>query len=313
LAFSVLLATRYDTFAIVLVVFVAERVWRRKLAFAPDAVPMILGALPITIAFLGYNWAITGNPLLTTIQWLRPDFGIGPQATGPDGPYSVFGSVIREEVWISELCLYGGCGLAAAYVFAAFSKLRRFGLRFFDALPAACVLVFFFFTDVGGHQFGPRYWLFAWPTIVLTIGTELLQADGWMRFFRWRLHLPTFAVLQVVGFAGTTFAIALLFRNYVDARREVYEVRPPLTPSLVLIPPREFTLSPWHPDPYLARTKDFTRNGTDFSGSVLYGRADVPGAIELACRLEGRTVYLWQSPGQLKQVDCREVETKADG
>jgi hypothetical protein len=168
------------------------------------------------------------------------------------------------------------------------------------------LLLFFPDNGLGGHQFGPRYWYFAWPAAGLTAAAALRDTEGWITVLRHRIHLPSFAALQVVGFLGTTLMVAVLFRIYVDLRREVYLVQPPLLPAVVLLPEsRPIVVAPWQPRPYYAFSHDLARNGTDFNGPILYGRADTPQAAEIACTLPGRTVYRWQSPGTLERVDCK--------
>jgi hypothetical protein len=49
---------------------------------------------------------------------------------------------------------------------------------------------------------------------------------------------------------------------------------------------------------------DFTRNDMFYSGPILYGRDDVDGALERACRLPGRQVYRWIAVGQLEPLAC---------
>jgi hypothetical protein len=49
---------------------------------------------------------------------------------------------------------------------------------------------------------------------------------------------------------------------------------------------------------------DFTRNDLDWTGPILYGRADVPDAVARSCRLRGREVYRWEPPGRLVREIC---------
>jgi hypothetical protein len=304
-AFAVMLTTRYEAFAVVLLIYLVERIWRRRSGFVFDATIIALGALPVTAAFLGYNWAITGNPLLPTIMWLRPDFGVGVQAVGSEGIFSLHRAIFHQYVWFGGLCEYAGVGLVGLYGLGLVRKLRQRTLRFFDAIPIGCVAYLFFLPDLGGHQFGPRYWYFAWPAVGLTAGAVLCDAEGWITVLRYRIHLPSFAALQVAGFLGTTLVVASLFRIYVDMRREVYLVQPPLLPAVVLLPmSRPIVVVPWQRRVYHAFSHDLDRNGTDFSDPLLYGRADEPQAAEIACRLPGRTVYRWLSRDKLELVDC---------
>jgi hypothetical protein len=305
--FAVLLTVRYEVFAVVLSLYVVERIWRRRSGFVRDAIIMALGGLPITAAFMGYNWAITGNPLLPVLTRVNPTFGASAP-TIVDSKSSLSTAFWHQRVWFGELCEYAGVSLVGLYGLGLVRNLRQRTLRFFDAIPIGCVAFFFFFfpeNGLGGHQFGPRYWYFAWPAVGLTAGAALRDTEGWITVLRHRIHLPSFAALQVVGFLGTTLVVAGLFRVYVDLRREVYLVQPPQLPAVVLLPaPRPIVVAPWQPRPYYASDHELSRNGTDFNGPILYGYGGTPQAAEIACSLPGRTVYRWQSPGKLEKVDC---------
>ena len=309
--FSVLWTARDEVFAIVLLLYVVERIWQRRSGFVGDAIIMALGALPVTVALLGYRWAITGNPLLPVLLWSNPQFNGGPPII--DSKSLLSEALWHQRVWFGELCEYAGISLVGLYGLGLVRKLRQRTLRFFDVIPIGCIAFFFlFFPDngPGGHQFGPRYWYFAWPAVGLTAGaalrnTEGGDTEGWITVLRQRIHLPSFAALQLVGFLGTTLVVAILFRMYVDLRREVYLAQPPLLPAVVLLPvPRPMVVVPWQPRPYYASDHELSRNGTDFNGPILYGYGGTPGAAEIACTLRGRTVYRWQGAGKLERVDC---------
>lgn len=69
---SVLLVTRHDLFLIVVSLFVIDRLAIRRLNVLSDAVALTVGGLPISGAWLVYNWEVTGNPLLSTMLWAFP-------------------------------------------------------------------------------------------------------------------------------------------------------------------------------------------------------------------------------------------------
>jgi hypothetical protein len=305
--FSVLLATRYEIFALTLACFVIERVWRRRLRFSADAVAYVAGALPLTAMFFAYNAVITGNPLQTTISWLRPDYGIGLNAMGDTYRHTLTMAVLNERTWLGLLCQYGGLALLILYAVAFGLKVRARKLRFFDFLPLTAFSFFFFFPEIGGHQFGPRYWLFAIGPTALTAASLPIDPGGWLALEGRRVHLATFAAWHLAGFAVMIAVVAIDFRYYVDERREVLTTLPPVTPSVILIPSRELTTHQWQSRPDLALSMDFTRNGTDFSGPILYGRADVPRAAELACGMRKRAVFIWRNAGDLQRIDCDQL------
>ncbi len=308
--FSLLLNTRYEVFAITAALYGADRLWHRRLAFPRDALPMLAGALPGIACFLAYNDALTGHMLLTPINWVRPQNGLGLHAQGTEGRLPPYNALKHNFRWVAELLQYGGLVTVLAYAAALWTRLRTRRLRFFDAIPPGCVALFVFFPDFGGSQFGPRYWFFAWAPMALTIGAALVEPDSRLRLARWRPDLPTLAALQLVSFAGTTLVLAVFFRLYFDARRVVYADPPPVapaivTPAIVLFPSRDIVLGPWQILPYRETDSDLTRNGTDFDGAVLYGRGGYPRFLAQACALPGgRAIYIWQAPGRLERATC---------
>jgi hypothetical protein len=315
LCFSVLLTVRYEIFVLLLACYGIDRIWRRRARFAADLPALAAGAAPLTAALLAYNWAITGSPFQLTYSWLHTSQGLGLYAMGDDQPHSLRRALWNEQTWFALLCEYGGLALLLLFAVAIVLKIRSKTLRFYDALPFAAGGFFFLFPELGGHQFGPRYWLFAFAPMALTTAALPIDRDGWLllggrrlhlpRLHLPRLHLPSLAALQIAGFAAMAVMVGVSFRLYADMRREVYHPWPPAVPATVLIPSRTIIPTPWQRAPAVADSRDFTRNGTDFDAPVLYGRADAPDAIKLACSLPGRAVYLWQDAGHLARIDCR--------
>lgn len=294
---SILLVTRHDSFLIVAIVFVIDRLSIRRLNVLSDAVPFALGGFPITAAWLMYNWEITGNPLLSTMLWAFP----GHVRLG------LFNLrfVLRNTITMAALLLVFAGGVSTLlYVIILFWRLKRRGIRFYDVLLPAAVFFFLFYPDDPGHQYGPRYWYFAWPSIMLTIGPELSAAGGIARILGRRFNITSLANKQLYLFAGFTIGFAVFLRMYIDERRSLYVLRAPETPAIVLVPNWEFTLFPWQIAPFYAYAKDFTRNGLDYNAKVLYGRADDPKFAKVACAMTKYHVFRWRSRGNLELVNC---------
>jgi hypothetical protein len=294
---SVLLVTRHDTFLIVAAVFIIDRLAIRRLGVLSDAVAFAVGGLPISVAWLGYNWGVTGNPFLTTMLWAFPDqqtFGIGY-------PGLVFINTMKMAML---LLMFAGFVPVLLYVAALFGRLLQRSVRFYDLLLPAAVLFFMFYPHDAGHQYGPRYWYFAWPCIVLTIGPELSAVGGVVRIIGRRFNLTSLANKQLCLFAGFTIGFAVFLRTYIDERRSLYAIPVPETPAIVIVPDWDLKLVPWQIVPFKVFAKDLTRNGLDFDAKVLYGRADDPRYVKIACAMTGYHVFRWRSPGTLEKVDC---------
>ena len=321
---SIGLVTRPEVFAITAFVLGIDYLVRQRLRSFRALPPLIAGTLPVTALWLAYNYSITGNPLLPTYVW------------------SHFGSVrfevgsLRAFINMTTLLLrFSSAALLLLYVLALWTRLRSGAARFFDLLFPAAVLFFEFFPNAAGHQYGPRYWFFAWPTIALTIGSTLsarflsaehddfvdivAQASLALRPARTlsplkrplsrqlRVHLPTLAAAQLVGYLSFAVVFTAVLRDYVDARRVVYTTLVSRQPAVVLVPNREIRLSPWQTPPFFASASEFTRNGFSYNDPVLYGRGDNPRLIERACTLPHRTVYVWESPTALRTVNCPQL------
>ena len=302
-AFSVLLTTRYEVFAICAGLYVADRLWRRRARFLADAVPMALGALPLAAALLGYNWRVTGDPFLTTLEWGLPEIGLGLHAAGMNGPHSPARAAMHTLRWSAGLFDFAAPVFLGFYAVALRAKLRDRTVRFYDLLLPAAVAFFAFYPDYGGFQHGPRYWFFAWPTLPLT-AAALLRGGGALRLGRFRPDPGMLAALQACVFLGFTAGYAAFTRVQTEARAAVYREVPPRVPAVVLIPSQEeVRLTRLQLEPLRLDARDFARNGTDFTGRVLYGR-DLPEFYKAACALRGGTVFLWRGRHPMVRLPC---------
>ena len=301
--FGVLLLARYEAFAILAGLFAADRLWYRRRAAFLDAVPIVLGILPACLFHLAYDWAINGDALLT------PAALTNPGATLQEAFVNLADMAARAAdhmlFWAALLGLFGGFTLAALQIPALAHKLKCRSLRFFDLALPATILFFLYFPYDGGHQYGPRYWFFAWPLSALSVVTGLVAADG--TFSLGATRRAAFGGVVAANLMVCAISMPWLIattRAYIDARREVYAAVPPVTPAIVLVPDRTLQLWPWPRHFIPAYSLDFARNDVDFSGPLLYGLLDAPDAIERACRLGARAVFTWSASNTIVPAAC---------
>jgi hypothetical protein len=296
------LLTRYEVFLMLAVLYVGDRLWRRRGAAFGDAVPVLLGALPLGAFFLWYNWTITGSPLQTPVTLTNPDLTFEEVMTDPW--VMAKRAVVHTMYWTGSLGQFGGLALLMLQQPALVAKVRSRSLRFFDLALPVTIALFLFFPYDGGNQYGPRYWYSTWPLAALTIASGLLEPDGTFRLARKRLSFGRLVMANLVFCAAVLPGLIATTRIYTDAWREVLADPMPVTPALVLVPSRTLHLWPWQGSDIHASSLDFARGDVDFSGPVLYGRSDARDAIARACRLRERTVFVWRGPGNLVRVDC---------
>ncbi len=294
---SLILATRHDSFLIVASAFSIDRLVIRRLAVFGDAFAYVLGALPISIIWLAYNWSVTGNPFLTTMLWAFPE-------EQPFGVRNILEN-FRNLVWSWNLLLvFAGGFTTLLYITALCIRLRRRSVRFYDFLLPISIIFFFFYLNDGGHEYGPRYWYSAWPSIALPIGLELSANKNLMSRLSRHANLYALATLQIYVFVGFTIVFALYLRLYIDQRRQLYAIPVPQTPAIVLVPNWQFKLFSWQIQPFDVWSRDLTRNGLDYDGPILYGRADQDRFVKQACSMRSYHVFLWNRPGGLEKVNC---------
>jgi hypothetical protein len=307
--FGIQLLTRYDVFVLTAVPFVLDRLWFRRLAFIRDAVPMALGGMPGICCYLAYNHAITGRPLRTPYAWVSAGAHIGLWRKHVALSDSVAQAALRTLHWTGEFFAFASPLILLLAAWAVAAKWRASSLRWFDVLLPGAVIFFFLYPNSAGHEFGPRYWFFAFPTAILTIATGLASGADGLRAGRRLLHAPRLAAAHVPLYAGVCIAFAAFNHRYTDARRQVLAASPPERPAVVLIPSRALWLTPWQTEPIIAASADFPRNGVDMTGDILLGRNDDAFArtslyTALACTLTGRHIYRWRTPGVLDPVTC---------
>ena len=300
--FGALMLIRYDVCLIVAVVYAADRLACRRTRVFGDGLWVVLGALPFVGCLLAYDAAITGNPLQLTAYWDSPEI-LGSAIQGL--PTSLGWRILALNLyWLGGLAQFGGLPVLVLSVIGLAVKIRRRTCRFYDFMLPAAVLFYSFLPFTGGHQYGPRYWFWAWPLAMLTITTALADEAGQLRAFGRHFSFEGLAAASLV-YATAAFCVLLVTTHvYIQARRSVFDVPPPQVRSVILIPRRLLVLWPWQYAYIHAMSYDFTRNDLDFAAPVLYGSADVPNSEARACRLGGRAVFLWEPPGRLRPVAC---------
>jgi hypothetical protein len=301
--FGVLLLTRYDVFAIVAVIYAIDRLALRRLHAVADSLPIILGLLPFVACHLAYDFGVTGNPLQLTATWAATgDPGL-PSDTSFD--IQLLFSALKNLFWFGSLAQFGGLPVLILSTIALVVKMRNRSCRFYDFLLPAAVAFYSFVPFTGGHQYGPRYWFWAWPVAMLTITSGLIDESGYFRIGGRRVALEGFAAACLVYAAGAFCVLLVTTHFYIAARRAVLDGPLPGTRSIVLLPSRSLKIWSWQDGGINAWSSDFTRNDLDYDARVIFGRVDAEDAIKHACQLDGRAVFQWEKPDRLVRVDCR--------
>ncbi len=262
--FSVLLATRYETFLLAFSLFAIEGLVRHRLRFVRWALPAAVGAAPITLMLLFYNWRITGSPFTTTLAWVSPGIGFGLNSSGIDnGEHSAGRGLLHTVGWFADWQDFAPVLLLPLYAVALWHRVTTRSLRWFDLLWPTIVVFFFFYPDEGGYQYGPRYWYLAFVAMPVTIAAGLPITGTFWQLGRLRVDPLRLATVQLASFIGFTIGFAYFAHLMVQRRGAPFELAATApAPALVLVPSYvEELYVPWQKVPYMKLGKDYTRNG----------------------------------------------------
>jgi len=142
---------------------------------------IIFGAVPPLVFLSWYDRAITGNALQMVTTWVDPTEGVGFDEghTLALGAQLLLGHVIDFVQWTSPVLLPLFVLLA---IVGARRRERLFYPYIFPVLAAGYVLYY----SEGGNRYGPRYYVEAYPFVVLYVVAALCDGGGVILPPRWR-------------------------------------------------------------------------------------------------------------------------------
>jgi hypothetical protein len=216
---------------------------------------MGLGALPCVLFLFWWNHSITGNFLLPVTVWAYPNEGLG--FVKGHTPLKGIEHLVRRVFLFLQYC---SPALLVLYVIYLVQKLMNRAERLKHVEDYAFLFLtagYFFYYEIGGDQYGPRFLLEALPFLVLFVTRKVLKS---------RSHWAT-----AFFFAGFIYAVAKIpvisqrehavIKERTDLYAQVKERK--LKNAVVLI---SSFVSDIRPMP----VGDLTRNEPPYQGDVLY-------------------------------------------
>ncbi len=273
---GMVVATRYYTGVLIflpfLVMLLKEYRWKSFRLF----LWMAVGATPCIAYLLWYNYSITGNALLPVTLWAYPNEGLG-FVKG----YTFMTAVEHFVRWIIMFVYWTSPGLLILYLIFLWRKIKRPAERLADPGDYAFLMLaagYFFYYQIGGNQYGPRFMFEGFPFLVLFVVSKTLQSGS-----RWAVAiLVACAVYPVLKFPFIAHREALI----VDQRQDLYELirKEKITHAVIFVCSPTSPLRPMPAD-------DLTRNDAMFANDVVY-ILPVPGINEQIMEYyDGRAFY----------------------
>jgi hypothetical protein len=241
----------------------------------------LLGGAPFLAAFLWFNGAVTGDPLLTVQHAKGNEPFSAPSLETARQMLRRFAALFN---WTSPILVFG-------FAIAFLAAFRRRQVEFSDWIMPVTVGAFLLYGAYGGNQYGPRYYFEAWPFALLTI----LKIVDPMLFDAKRSTGADWLSSALV--ASLLFAIAYvpvhLQREHrvVMERQEIYTQvqRAGLTNALVLIASDVGVIRPIF-------AEDLVRNGLHIGEQeVIYAHDLGEQNARLQSLYPGRSVYRYSN------------------
>lgn len=214
-----------------------------------------LGSIPFFVFLFSYNYSITGDPLLSVTSWAQPleKLGFVKGHSFLKGMEHVIRWILLFFYWVSP-------GLLILYFVFLYRKMRSRTERFLraeDYFLLFLMIGYFFYHEVGGNQYGPRFLFEGFAFLVLFVVSKVLQfREKWAMSF-----LVASIIYAVVKFPFITHREGRI----LDERQDLYDLveEQKLSNAVVLV---SSSTSPTRPMP----ADDLTRNDGKFQNNVIY-------------------------------------------
>ncbi len=269
---------RYFTAVLLFIPFLIYLVRQYKAKSLRMLFMLGLGALPC-IALLGwYNMKITGSAFLPVTVWGYEEEGLGFVKD-----HTILAGIEHVIRWIFMFVYWSSPGLLVLYFMFLLKKITRGAPTpkrpedyFFMTLMAG----YFFYYQIGGNQYGPRFMFESLPFLVILVVRNAIAAKrGWVR--------AVFVASLVYALVKIPF-ISAREAKIIDQRQNVYDLVADndIHHAVVLIGSHT---SPIRPMP----VGDLTRNSSAFNDDVLYAH-DCEDRDALMRAYSDRTFYRYE-------------------
>ena len=252
---GIISTTRYYTafllFFPFLVVWLHMHGWKSFRFFLLVAI----GAAPFFGLLLWYNYAITGNPVEPVTMWGYKNEALGfvNGHTPLQGVEHILRRIAMFVYWCSPVLL-------ALYFVFLIRKISRKASAVFaaeDYFFIALMVGYFFYYEIGGNQYGPRFYFEAFPFLVLFVVVKVFRENN----FRAKVLIYATIVIALVKLPVIAWRENRIVRERTDVYRIVEEKG--IRNAVVLLSAGTGVLRPMP-------SGDLTRNDIHFKNRVLY-------------------------------------------
>lgn len=246
---------RYYTALLIFIPFLVYLLIEYRWRVVPLFVWMGIGGAPCLAYLCWYNYSITGNAFIPVTMWAYPDERIGfvKGHTVVKGLEHLVRRTLMFIYWTSP-------GLILMYIIFLWKKIRQPSTRFLHPESYAFLALtigHFFYYQIGGNQYGPRFMFEALPFLVLFVVGNVFESRA-----KWAFALlVACSIYPVVKFPFISHRESRI----VDQRQDLYDLvaDQKISNAVVIVSSPTSSLRPMPPD-------DLTRNTPGFMDDVIY-------------------------------------------
>jgi hypothetical protein len=258
-ALGLIMLIRYYTAFLLFIPFFLLLLYQYRLKAIRLFVLVGLGALPLMIAFLWYNYAITGNPLTPVTVW-----GYQHEGLGFINGHTFMGGIEHIVRRFAMFCYWSSPVFLILYFVFLWKKIFNPEERLMvpeDYFFIAFIIGYFFYYEIGGNQYGPRFYFEAFPFLILLVVRKVLLQENYV------LKLFLFASLVVMIIRLPLMAHRE--HRIIEERRDVYNTvqAKGVKHAVILLTSGTSVTRPMP-------SGDLTRNDELFQNDVLYAISD---------------------------------------
>lgn len=249
---------RYYTAVLIFLPFLISLIVQHRWKVIRLLVLMGIGGLPCLAYLLWYNYSITGSALTPVTVWAYPQ-----EQLGFVKGHSFLKGVEHWVRWILMFFYWCSPGLLILYFVFLWRKVKtRVGRLAHPEDYAFIMLImgYFFYYQIGGNQYGPRFLFEAFPFLILLVFSKVLVENRQ----KWAMALLLASIVYAV--------VKLPFITYreeriIDERQDMYDLvsEQNIRNAVVFV---TSPTSPIRPMP----VDDLTRNDSKFINDVIYAR-----------------------------------------
>jgi hypothetical protein len=227
---------------------------------------IFLGGLPFLAALLLYNHAITGNALLSPVQWGDPKLHLGWPSSDEFGDITggllPIGMALIHYLGLAE---WTSPLLAIAWLPALYWRARTRRLRFYDLVFPGNIIAYLFYPSLGVNEYGPRYYLDTFPLMAVTVASWFIALLADRRHPRAAGFAAGMGLGHVMISGASFIAFAWLLHGVINERMDLYDQvrRAHLDNAVVVIRAETGVHESMVPN-------DLVRNGLSLDGPVIY-------------------------------------------